>query len=551
MIKSFNEFLLESKGDKMLDIHIPEVSKVFKKDSAIEAFLSKEFRVTEKTDGVKITLQRDTNEFDPSDYSKNWIVSYKGFILFPFEHDDVDHKTIKKESIGNSQFAFVHALLKKVQSKLGFVPKGEEFFLEYLMKKPTLTRTYGPEGLHKLILIAHSPSSFSISSGKISSSPSNFIQGDNLSKKFSKITGIKEPPVIFKGKLIVKKNENSSSNEQILFNEEGIVSEKLRTRFNEIKEEVNEGLQEGGSSAISVLHNLFTSYSSEFGGDQIEGSVLKSSEGKFYKFVAHGQYSKEDRAKKKEEMVGSKEDQEVFFSAMEKKAEEIFSSLDVSQTVEKILEDVSSSIYKMNLSDLPSEKKTNLQKQDDLYLKVKTMVLDSKDSKTPFALLQKIKGMKNLGFFIGKIRIPTTAHFEIISSALKKNPRGVIVALVSTKKASIPFDDRKKILEKEFGKKIRVIEVPNGNLSRVLEPFKDVVSTLFCGEDRKKDYSEQLKKDNELWGTNITLDVESRTDGDVSSSKVEEAVKSGREDEFRKLTPKLIWSYWDRLKDSF
>ena len=39
---------------------------------------------------------------------------------------------------------------------------------KYLMKKPTLTRTYGPEGLHKLLLIAHSPSSFSISSGKIS-----------------------------------------------------------------------------------------------------------------------------------------------------------------------------------------------------------------------------------------------------------------------------------------------------------------------------------------------------------------------------------------------
>jgi len=548
-MKTFKEFLIEGTQNKenmkMLDIHIPEVSKVIKSKSAIHSFLREEsFIITEKTDGVKVSLFRNKEDFDSKDYSKNWIVAHKGFILYPFEHEGIDKDVIKNESIGNSQFAFVHEILKKAHSKLSFVPKNEEFFLEFLMNKPTLTRTYSPsEGLHQLILIAHSPSSFVIKQGKISSNPSSFIQDDSLAKQFTQATKIKPLQKIFEGTLLKDGK----------FNESGIVSDNLKKRFNEMKEEIDDVVKENENEdlIVSVLQTLFTTYHSSFGGSQIEGSVLKNSfSGKFYKFIAPGQYSKDFRSIKKENMEGTQKEKEKYFSLLEKEAENLFSSLNKQKDIETLLKEISKKIYSSDFSSsLPfSEKKTNLQKQDDLYLKVKTMILDSKDSSSEFYISSSIKNESNLGFFIGKIRIPTKAHFKIIERALKNNPEGLIVALVKTHKLSLSFQERKTILQKSFGKKVKIVEVSNANLKQVLFPFRNNVSILYCGEDASDDYREQLKTCNALWGTNISLDVFPRPEkNSISSSRVEQSIKNDDEKEFKSLTPEIVWPFFKKI----
>jgi hypothetical protein len=40
---------------------------------------------TEKVDGTKLTLVR-TNQTDPNDYTKNWVVAYKGTVLHTLLH---------------------------------------------------------------------------------------------------------------------------------------------------------------------------------------------------------------------------------------------------------------------------------------------------------------------------------------------------------------------------------------------------------------------------------------------------------------------------------
>ena len=69
----------------MLDISIKALDKsITSKKKAID-FIKKHVRVVEKIDGTKLTLIRNDEPFDPDDYTKNWIVSYKGRIIYPTE----------------------------------------------------------------------------------------------------------------------------------------------------------------------------------------------------------------------------------------------------------------------------------------------------------------------------------------------------------------------------------------------------------------------------------------------------------------------------------
>ena len=542
--------ILEAKNEGMLDISIPSVQKSFKSDSAIEKFLEMNFRIEEKTDGVKVNLLRTDTPFNPKDYTKNWIVSYKNNILYPYEFDSAKDDTIKKESHGISQYKFIHKILSKVQSKLKNIPENHEFFLEYLMRKPTLTRSYSEEGLHTVILLAHSPCSYKISNGTVITHPTSFLQNDVLATEFSNITKIHLPPLIFNGPLTINKNGIR------VFNAEGILSEKLRTRYDVLKEDklLDEGIRTGGQDALAVLAELFTSYDSEFGGTQIEGSVLyNEASGKYYKFTLAEQYSKELRSSIKQSYSGTEEEQKEYYTQLEDKADTIFDNLDKSVPYEDQLYTVSNLVYKENLDAIYNPKKTNHNKQDDLYLKLKLMIMDSLDPHSAFTVKQEIKNKTELGFFVGKMRILSIAHVNIIKDALKKNPKGLIIGLVDTSKLGLSFNDRKNIINKLFGNKVKIVKTDNANFARILEPFKNVVSTVFCGQDNETSYSKQLEQFNNKNNTNIILDVADRNDkeDEISATKIESFIRADNKEEFKVLVPKEEWSYWDKLREIF
>ena len=544
----FTESFLTEAKTEMLDISIPSVQKIFKTETSIDKFLTTNFRIEEKMDGVKISLIRNSVPFDPDDYTKNWILSYKNHIIYPHEFDSVDDSKIKKESHGISQYKFIHKVLSKVQSKLKNMPENHEFFLEFLMKKPTLTRSYSEIGLHKVIFLSHSPCSFTISSGKIKSITTAFIQDDNIANEFSKITKFNPAPLIFSGPLTVVINKKR------IFNEPGIISEKLQARYLELAKDktFTDSIQVGGKDAIDVLSELFTSFESEFGANQIEGSVLFDKQAnKFYKFTLPEQYSKEFRKKIKENFNGSEEESKNYFDQIDEKAEEIVDSVDKSISYDKQLKDISEVVYSQDVSEIINPKKTDLNKQDDLYLKVKLMLIDLQDSSSAFSVKQEIKDENNLGFFVGKMRIITTAHIDIIKSALKKSKKGLIIALVDTSKKGLSFQDRKEILISKFGSKVKIVKVDSANFSRILEQFKKQVSIIYCGEDNEVSYTTQLETFNKKNNTSIVLDVSERSDEDVSATQVEEAIKSDNLNEFKNLTPREVWSFWDQLKTIF
>jgi hypothetical protein len=53
--------------------------------------LSQNMVITEKVDGTKLTLVR-TQQVDKADYTKNWVVAYKGTVLYAKEFAHLNDK---------------------------------------------------------------------------------------------------------------------------------------------------------------------------------------------------------------------------------------------------------------------------------------------------------------------------------------------------------------------------------------------------------------------------------------------------------------------------
>ena len=81
-------------------------------DSEFNEFKKHNWKCFEKFDGTKLSLIRNSESFNKDDYTKNWIVAYKGNIIYPFEFKTVDEKSIFYDSIGCSQYKLFFNELK-------------------------------------------------------------------------------------------------------------------------------------------------------------------------------------------------------------------------------------------------------------------------------------------------------------------------------------------------------------------------------------------------------------------------------------------------------
>ena len=111
----------------MLDISILNIDKAKNK---LLALMDVPVTITEKTDGTKLTIVRTNNPFS-SEWKRNWIVSYKGSIIYPEDFEGVSQdleKDIKETSIGISQYKYVFDVLKAAQKnhKTKTIPKNTE-----------------------------------------------------------------------------------------------------------------------------------------------------------------------------------------------------------------------------------------------------------------------------------------------------------------------------------------------------------------------------------------------------------------------------------------
>lgn len=498
------DFINES-ADR-LDISILAANKFLNSSKKLEWFFNTPVEIEAKTDGVKVTALKIADDGDLSD----WIIAYKGHILYSEEFNYNSDDSIKKSSIGSSQFKIVLDHFKSLGKTS--IPVGTELQLEYLMRKPTLSSNY--EKPHGIVLIGYSKSTYSAEFGILKTQNS----GMKTAKRdiYAKELKLNVPLKIFDGIL--------SSKEEF---EKGIIAKDLKIAFNRYKEFFDFS---DYTDTYNRLSSMLLGIPSVFGGKE-EGVVLKFSDGKILKIQQDYQLDQVKRAEIKNKWKESDESSEnQYWENVKGSAYDIFYKIDKKKSLSDMLSQMSSLLKRYELNYKHSKKnETNI--KDDIELNVKTLILKS------------LKG-NNGCLVLGKFRVLTKAHFNLIKLATKEFDK-VLVCLVTSKDTKETEDLRLRMLEvalKQFGNKVQIVKHNNGNLLRIISNADFNINAVYAGSDRISDYEKQLKN---MLGMKVK--ELNRTDEDISATKV--IANINNEKYFNANTPKEIhFLYPDILK---
>lgn len=502
----FTNFLDDlNEAKEQLDISIQAADKYFTTVKKIEEFLTANVEIEHKTDGVKLTVIKKDNNGNINDY----IFAYKGNILYTTEFNYQSISKIKRDSIGASQFQMVFEHFSTL--KENSIPVGTELFIEFLMKKPTLSSKYTVN--HKMVLIGYSKSTWNESFGKLKTTPIGF--NIEMRSKYAKELKIDEPLLLFKGTL--------ASPMQF---EKGINHPALQSEYNKVKTSIK---WDNLELLYADLKHLFLAVESKYGGKE-EGVVLKFND-KLLKWQQIYQLDQVARAGNKAEFKEDNPlDETKYWESVKFAALKIVNSIEVkSRKLEDVLEELAG-IMKRYPIDFKHSKKTEAMIKDDVQLTAKTQ------------LIKKMRGNNN-ALIIGKFRILTKdGHYKLIKRAQTLYDN-VVICLVTSGDTKETKELREKMIRAVFPK-VEIIYSTNGNLVNVIQKSPMNINIVYAGSDRVKSYQEQLKY---TLGTEVR-EME-RSDSDISATKVIENLWN--KPYFEKNTPKEIHSMYEEIKKAY
>lgn len=489
---SFKQYISESKGQ--LDISIQNGNKYLSSDEKKSAFLTSNVVVEHKTDGTKLTLVKQANT---GRAEEDWIVAYKGNMMFSDEHTFIPKAIIKKNSINNAQFSFVWDHLFKLRKNN--IPVGTELFVEFLMSKPTLSSSYTKK--HGMVLIGHTKSTWSTKQGKLITKP----QGFDTSKRdlYAKEMNLDTPAVLFKGVLGNKKDFA-----------QGIVDKELNSLYR--SSDINWDDQD---AIIQGISQLFLDVESKYGGKE-EGVVIKYGD-VIIKFQQEYQVDQAARATIKDKYRGDMSYEDDYWKKVNKSVDEIIADIKEGD-LQPALREVARKLKTYNVP-FTHIKKTEDQVKEDIQL-------------TARMVLTKTMPGNQGALFLGKMRVLTKAHYNIIKEATVKYDT-VTVALVSSKETKGTKELRNKILEACFPG-IEIINASTGNLFTIMNKTHNNINFVLAGSDRVESYSKMLSKNR---GMHV---VETpRTDDDISATKIIANLDDYKY--FKENTPKCVWPFYE------
>jgi len=507
-LKSFSGFLTEAKDQ--LDISIKSVGKFVTNDKKRDNFLSDSCVVEHKTDGIKITL---IYVGDTGDWTTDWIVAYKGEVQYPGEFDFAADSSIKKSSIANAQFQIIFNHLEK-QGKISGIADSTEFFVEFLMRKPTLSSSY--KQTHGMVLIAYSPTSYTNKMGKLKSSPTAFnTEGRD---KYAKIIGLDVPALLFEGIL-----GNPATFEK------SIKMKELKSIYAQRKSSMNWTNKE---LLIDDLREMFLEVESVYGGVE-EGVVIDFKNGTILKFQQEYQIDPEARRAIKARYNEDEDDKnDLYWKQVRMYALEIIMRITVKPVTEKEFPNFLKKAAKELKGTTIRFKHT---KRDN------TMIKDDIQGNIKMILRKRLKENNNF-LFLGKFRILTEAHYKIIQKGLQDYDGGV-VCVVTGKETKFSKDLRNKMVKTAFPK-VEIVNHSTGNLFGIMGKADKNINIVLAGSDRVSDYKHSLSRNPDL-SVVETL----RTDDDTSATKVIANIED--EKYFKKHTHKSIHKMYDEIKELY
>ncbi len=512
MIHEAVQSVLNEAGAEYLNISIKNVDKVIK-DSNAHKLLSQDTEVYGKYDGVKITILRTSTPWDNEKWYKNFIVAYKGNVLYGTEFQDADDSPeVLDKSVGVSQFKLIFNHIEAYWKGWKSLPTNTEFFFEFLMNKPTLTRQYTK--LRELIFIGYSKvNGYTENHGKIATQPVGFFM-DNR-EKFAKIFKVNLPELIFVGKL-----ENLPKG----------LNNRAKNYWVEFAKDFNAG---NDFEKWIIIRSFFLKLPSLYGSQKEEGVVfhLSSEMGgtTILKIVQDDQYDKELRGSQKAKFKMDWEDEDQYWVNVRSKAEEFIGMVDYTQPLYRTLKTLSKMIYKDWNVDINHNKKSEQNIKDDVQLTAKNM------------LIRMMPG-NNGSLLIGKFRVVTNGHLKMFKQALKKSDK-LVIAVVSNKETKKTLELRKDMV-KAVVPEAEIITTTSGNLITMLNKTSTNINQIFAGSDRVKSYEGQLKRNPD-----VNVEEIQRTDDDESATKVIRNL--GDVKYFKKNTPKKVHDFYSELVKTY
>ncbi len=496
-----------------LNISIKNVDKVIK-DKNVGDLLDQHVTVYGKYDGTKLSILRTDEPWDEANWWKMFIVGYKGNVLYGTEYiDSTDDQQELDATIGVSQYKAIFAHISKYYKGWKSLPLKTEFFFEFLMNKPTLTRSYTK--LRELVLIGFAPvSDYKENHGKIKTSPQGFLMEGR--EAFAKTFKVNLPEVLFDGNLrALPKGLNDRAAETFSnYNDliHGSVSDEEYWNF---------------------CKAFFLDIPSLYGSPKEEGVVIHLAKdmggANILKIMQADQYDKALRGSKKDKFKMEYESEDKYWVNIRAKAQEVVGMVDYTKALPKTLKAVSKLVYKEWDIDIEHTKKTDLNIKDDLQLTVKSMLV-------------RLMPGNNGAMVVGKFRVFTNGHKKMFDQAMK-NHDSLVVALVSNKETKATLKLRRAMIESNYPR-AEIIETTSGNLLTMLNKTSTNINTVLAGSDRVDAYKTQLKR-------NLDVGVEEilRGDDDESASKVVAHLKDLKY--FKKNVPKGTQKFYKELLDVY
>lgn len=520
----------------MLDISIQNITKALVTSQKRKEFLNSQSFVTEKVDGTKLTLLRNGEPFDKRNFFQNFTLAYKGVVIHEEDFIGVLAKNVKRHSIGNAQYSLVVDHFKRVHHNLSSLPLNTEFFIEFLMEKPTLTRDYLQ--LHEMVLIGYSSATYKEEGGILYTEPEEMVTA--FVPEYAKLMKIDSPREILNGKLFPFEKLLSSS----VDSEFSSILKSNRLQF------INSTTDE---AYIEALSTAFLSLPSKYGGE-MEGVVIEQTNSiedyRVYKVLQPDQHDKEKRRAKKERYQMEPEREAEYFTRtkilarkwlddsyeMEKKSL-LKGIMPAPLNFKERLKKLSIAAYQTPalVSKLPyHEKKNLLRKQEDFHYMLK------------YLLIRDLP-VNNNALFIGRLQPPSRKHVEIIEKGLSTY-NSVVIAIVRGKKSDallnpFSFETQCAILEEIFPGKLKIIQVSTGNLFTAIQKSEKVITAILCGGDRLESYESQLKHNPE-----IKIDNFGRDPKGISGTKIRESLMNNDKKEFNKNVHALTKKHFEKLR---
>ena len=546
----------------MLDVSIPKISKTITSNAGAKEFCNQYVKIEEKLDGTKLTLIRNDKPFNKNNYLDNWIISYKEGVVFPEEFTGIDiakrKDEIEKQSAGRSQYAFVHKHLKRVHPNTANFPNDYEFFIEFIQRKPTISRSYEKTG--GLFLTGFGPTTYSLRGARITSL-ADFENDEQKKEFFRRALELQAYPAIFEGRL------DSSTN--IIA---GITVPAIKSAFEAKRKEIDTRISSNDwKGVLEIIVNVYSDFTSSLGGDA-EGVVVApiadpqtgqttKFTGRLFKTSRVDQHDQEMRKIKKQTEfgIGSAEEESIYNSNLSSFFVEKIKENDLDdETISTAISFLSKLVYGMSLSDFakigvvnPRKKLINI--QDDAIEIARGIF-----SRRYAAASNRKKTKTTVGIIPMAVKPIHKGHWQVIKQAANENDKVFLVVSAKDRGAKGEYEISGNDMIRVWKKFLEPILPPNVDISYSASPLvdakgaakiytsdEDVFIRLYAGEDDKDRFTEEdllryypvqypAGRIEPVFVKNVQLPGE---DARISGTYMRQLLSAGAKERFKSLLP--------------